>query len=202
MMENQETFTEDAVAYSLYRHCLTAGSSLLFKLHHNRKARSNRDWFYYCAPEIDIIEVRTDNVVIAYELKGVRKHRTGLGDFPTLFDAMGQALAYLNLPGVHDMDGRPIFEGGVFDFVYAVCARSTSDVDSGEQRTLNLLPIGAMLALPDGRFVMVREAPVNPHQNLQAKEHFLQNLKTLEKHTITSRIFQRIRVAGEQWFSS
>jgi len=57
-----------------------------------------------------------------------------------------------------------------------------------------------MLALPDGKFVTIKEAPPNPIQSLEAKEHFLQNLETLEKHTTSSRIFHRIEAAGEQWF--
>ena len=48
-------------------------------------------------------------------------------DFPASYDGMGQALAYLNLPYVNETDpsmNLNKFNGGAFDFVYLVCARS------------------------------------------------------------------------------
>jgi hypothetical protein len=70
-------FAEDAVAYSLYRNRLPDGSRFLFKVHHNMSMRAERTWHYWCAPEIDVIEVKTDQQVVGYELKGARRHRTG-----------------------------------------------------------------------------------------------------------------------------
>ena len=200
-MNNSDIYSEDAVAFALYRQCIAGSSQVFFKFHHNLSFRVDREWYYYCSPEVDVIEVRKDGIIVAYELKGSRIHKSGLPDFPDVFDAMGQALAYLDLPGVHEKSGRSLFVGGIFDFVNVVCARHTPDLDARETRCLSIVPIGAMLALPDGRLVTSKEAPRNPSQNRQAKEHFLQNLNTLEKHTIRGRIFQRIESAGERWFA-
>jgi hypothetical protein len=163
MVELQNLYSEDAVAYSLHTNRLADGSRFLFKVHHNMRMRVERTWYYWCAPEIDVIEVKSD------------------------------------LPGVFEADARK-FAGGVFDSVYLVCAREQPSIDESEKRILAGLPIGAMLALPDGKIVTVKEAPPNPIQSLEAKEHFLQNLDALEKHTTSSRIFRRIEAAGNRWF--
>jgi hypothetical protein len=195
-------YSEDAVAFALYKQCIAGNSQMFFKFHHNLSFRVDREWYYYCSPEVDVIEVRNDGSIVGYELKGSRKHKSGLPDFPDVFEAMGQALAYLDLPGVHEKSGRSLFVGGIFDFVNVVCARPTPDLDAREMRCLSIVPIGAMLALPDGQVLTLKEAPPNPFRNLQAKEHFLRNLNTLEKHTTRSKIFRRIESAGESWFAA
>ncbi len=200
LSDRAQIFTEDALAYSLYTHRSTSGGQFFFKLHHNMSIRRGRPWFYWCAPEIDVIEVTPDNHVIAYELKGSRQHPSGLPDFPAIHDPIGQAVAYLDLPRICEGDRR-LFEGGVFDFVYAVCARQGTEIDPGEMRTLSLVPVGAMFGLLDGGFVTIKEAPKNPLQNSEAKAHFLRNLDALENHKTQSKIFRQIRAAGEAWFS-
>lgn len=199
MFENPILCSEDAVSFAFAKAFGTQGQ-LFFKFHHNLSLRYGRNWYYYCAPEVDVIEVRDDGRVIAYELKGARRHATGVADYPAIHDAIGQAIAYLDLPWIFESNQR-LFEGGAFDSVYVVCAREKPDVDEGEKRILSTVPIGAMLALPDGQFVTIKEAPPNPIQNTLAKKHFLENLDTLGKHTTNSRIFRRIATAGEAWFA-
>lgn len=65
---------------------------------------------------------------------------------------------------------------------------------------LDSVPIGAMLALPDGQFVTIKEAPRNPIWDFRAKDHLLQNLNSLDNHTPTSRIGQTIWAAGKRYF--
>jgi hypothetical protein len=194
--ESSAIFSENAVAYSLRQHC-AAESKLFFKFHHNMGGRRDRAWYYYCAPEVDVIEVRIDGRLIAYELKGARKHKCG-ADYPAFYNAIGQSIAYLDLPWIYEGDHRK-FEGGAFDAVYAVCARETSKMDDSETRILSILPIGGMVVLPDGHVFTVKEAPKNPIQNTRAKEHFLNNLDSLNKHTTESRIFRAIDDAGNKW---
>ena len=43
------------------------------------------------------------------------------------------------------------------------------------------MPLGAMLALPSGEFVTIKDAPPDPLQDIRAKEHFLQNLDSLKQ---------------------
>ena len=197
MNETPIIFTEDAVAYSLFKHRLDSNSRLFFKFNHNMSIRRGRPWFYYCAPDVDVIEVTPDHTVIAYELKGSRMRRTALVDFPAIHDPIGQAVAYLDLPRIYQGERR-LFEGGVFDHVYAVCARDRDAIDSGERKLYEFVPIGLMLALPDGRFATIKEAPKNPNQNPSAKAHFLRNLDTLDNHEVHSRIFRSIKQAGER----
>jgi hypothetical protein len=189
-------FTENTVSYYLLKHC-DAESRLFFKFHHNMRARVDRTWSYYCAPEVDVIEVSADGRLVAYELKGARHHKSG-PDYPAFYNAIGQVIAYLDLPWIFENDQRK-FDGGAFDAVYAVCARETPRLDDGEARILSTVPIGGMIALPDGQIVTVKEAPKNPIQNIHAKEHFLKNLDSLSKHTTGSRIFRAISDAGEKW---
>ena len=61
------------------------------------------------------------------------------------------------------------------------------------------MPLGAMLALPDGQFVTIKEAPHNPIQDIRAKDHLLQNVNSLEKHTLASRIGRSILADGEKY---
>ncbi|MBF6570967.1 MAG: hypothetical protein IVW54_19045 [Candidatus Binataceae bacterium] len=201
MSENVRLFNEDAVAYALHGKCVASDSQVFLQFHHNLKiARSDRGWYYWCAPELDLIEVRPDGRVVGYELKGARQHKSGLPDFPAMYDGIGQAVAYLDLPTICEGQRR-LFEGGVFDGVYLVCARERAKIDESERRVLGVVPIGGMLALPDGQFETVKEAPQNPIQNVGAKKHFLQNLDSLEKHGNSGRIFRRIKERGEAYFN-
>lgn len=190
------------MTYALHR-SFGVESRLFFKFHHNLslQERKSRNWYFYCAREIDLIEVRGDGRVIAYELKGARHHRSGTPDYPAIYDAIGRAIGYLDLPWVYESDRRK-FGGGVFDEVYVVCARGDSTVDESELRILSTLPVGARLALPDGRFVTIKPAPQNPIQDVRAKEFFLQRLDCMEKHTNVSRVFRRIASASEEWFAA
>jgi len=84
----------------------------------------------------------------------------------------------------------------------ASAQEKSDEIDSGERKLFEFVPIGLMLALPDGRFATIKEAPKNPNQNPNAKAHFLRNLDTLENHEIRSRIFRGIKQAGERWFGA
>ena len=64
-----------------------------------------------------------------------------------------------------------------------------------------MLPIGLTLALPNGQFVKVKEASKNPLQSKDAKEHFLDNLDTLDKFSIKGKIFRKIKEQGERYIS-
>ena len=207
-MNEEILFNENVISYSLYKNSLSKGTRIFFKVSHNIKI--GRNWNCWCAPEVDVIEVTNDNTVIAYELKGVRKGRKKMIEskeeslnFPASYDGIGQALAYLNLPYVNETDpslNLNKFNGGSFDFVYLVCARSKPEFPEYEKRIFNLLPIGMTLALANGQFVKVKEASKNPLQSNEAKEHFLVNLNTLDKFSINGKIFRKIKEQGERYF--
>jgi hypothetical protein len=198
MPEDARVFTEDAVAYALYQQCAAKGSKVFLKFGNNFQI--DRSWSYWCAPDVDVIEVRADGRVVAYELKGARQHKSGQPDFPAIYDGIGQAVAYLDLPRIYEGQRR-VFQGGVFDCAYMVWARGKAEIDEGERRILGVVPIGGIFALPDGQFETVKEAPQNPIQSTEAKGHFLRNLASLEKHSVSSKIFRGINSRGETYFA-
>src|SRR3990172_13232494 len=134
-MNKEILFNENVISYALYKNYFSIGSKIFFRVSHNIKI--GRNWNYWCAPEVDVIEVTKDNNVIAYELKGERKGRKKIvkpkeesPNFPAFYDGIGQVLAYLNLPYVNETDPSPNlnkFNGGAFDFVYLVYAREQSE---------------------------------------------------------------------------
>lgn len=109
-------------------------------------------------------------------------------------------MAYLDLPRIYE-GNRRLFEGGVFDHVYLVSASNTAEIDPSKRRILSVVPIGGMLALPDGGFEKVKEAPRNPMQSVEAKRHFLQNLESLNKYDNSGRTFRRVKERGEEYFT-
>lgn len=189
----KKLFTEDAVVYSLFKNYIPNDSEVFFKLTHNINIKTPRGWDYWCAPEVDVIEVKKDKTIVAYELKGVRKYKKTEENWPAFYDGIGQTVAYLNLPWIYEIENKKRrYDGGVFDFVYLVYPRKIAEFPEYEREILDLLPIGVLIALPDGKFYEAKTASSNPLLNQGAKEHFLANLQTIEKHSTNSRIFRKI----------
>jgi hypothetical protein len=203
MMKGKSKFNENVITYALYKNYISKESKVFFKVSHNFK--QERNWSYWCAPEVDVIEVKKDDLIIAYEIKGIRKGRGNAPEWPAFYDGIGQALAYLNLPYIGEESSTSFdrFGGGAFDFVYLVYPRDKiENFPAYEKRIFNLLPIGVILVTPEGRFEKVKEAFQNPLQSREAKKHFLENLDTLEKFSVNSRVFKNIREEGEKYFSN
>jgi len=194
-------FNEDAVCYALYKSYIAQDSEVFFKFLHNISSKNPRGWDYWCAPEVDMIEVKKDKTIIAYELKGARKYKDNSTDqnWPGFYDGLGQALAYLDLPKVWQ-NGKFKTGGGVFDFVYLVHARPGESFEEYDLKILDLTPIGFITVLPDGKCIKIRSAQLNPLRDEGTKRHFLDNIETLEKHSIESRIFRGIKQKGETYF--
>ncbi|MEM0049003.1 MAG: hypothetical protein QW424_01520 [Candidatus Bathyarchaeia archaeon] len=64
--------TEDVILYLLYQTRIVNGSHLFFKLKHNI-TWGDRDWCFWFAPDVDLLEIKSDGTVIGYEVKGQRK---------------------------------------------------------------------------------------------------------------------------------
>ncbi|MDP2752781.1 MAG: hypothetical protein Q8P40_00065 [Nitrospirota bacterium] len=92
-------FSEDVLSYCLYKNCINNESRVFLKFLHNIDIKTKRIWSYWCAPEVDLIEVMKNNTITGYELKGARL-RKGTEDFPAFYDGIGQAVAYLDLPKI------------------------------------------------------------------------------------------------------
>ena len=65
----QLPITEDVVLYFLSRLAARRGSRLFFKVTHNMS--EDRPWHFWCAPDLDLLEVLPDNAVISYEMGDV-----------------------------------------------------------------------------------------------------------------------------------
>ena len=197
----KKLFSEDVITYSLLKNYIPSDSKVFFKLAHNINVKAPRGWDYWCAPEVDVIEVRKDKTIIAYELKGVRRYKKTEENWPAFYDGIGQVVAYLNLPWIYENEAkRRRYNGGAFDFVYLVYPRKTAEFPEYEKEILSLLPIGVLIALPNGNFYEAKKAPQNPLLSQEAKKHFLENLHTIEKHSIGEKIFRKIEQVGKEYF--
>jgi hypothetical protein len=160
---------------------------------------NERSWSFWFAPDVDVLEIRSDSIIVAYELKGARRRKSEIG-WPGFYDGLGQALAYLNLPIVWE-NHRPKFKGGAFDYVYLVHARPKSELSDYERRVLSLVPmIGFGVMLPDGTFEGIVEPIENPISDKEAKSHFLAHLDTLDNFSTSSKTFRKVKGAGESYF--
>jgi len=192
-------FNEDAVCYAFYKNYIAQDSEVFFKFLHNMSFKVPKGWDYWCAPEVDIIEIKNDKTIVAYELKGAQKHKGTEINWPGFYDGLGQALAYLDLPKIAE-NNKFRSMGGAFDFVYLVHARLEEKFEEYDLKILDLTPIGFITVLPNGKFIKIRDAQSNPLRDENTKQHFLDNLHTLEKHSINSKIFRKICQKGEAYF--
>jgi len=200
--QSTKIFCEDIISYCLYKYYFSKDNKIFFKVSQNINVKTGRGWDYWCAPEVDVIEVTPEGQIIAYEIKGFRKGKHGESEPPALYDGISQALAYFNLPYIAEGKNFNKFGGGAFDFVYLIHARSEIKFPRYEKRIFDLLSIGFILSLPNGKFEKVKEALQNPLQSKEAKKHFLINLDTLEKFSLNSKIFRKIKGKGEKYFSN
>lgn len=213
--------TEDTILYLLWIWAKRRSSKIFFKLKHNISV--DRPWHFWFAPDVDLLEARTDNTVVAYEVKGQRKGKSGY-NWPALLDGLDQAMAYLNLPRVTDDKTKSrMFEGGAFDLVYLVHALSSPDVfELSMRKTISLTPIGFMAVSPMAnaertakaeteikevmtnqlrKIVEVVPPKQNPLQDTSAKRFLLENLTSLVEFSENSRTFKRIvEPAGMKYF--
>jgi hypothetical protein len=182
----------------------------------------DRGWHFWCAPDIDLVEVRPDNTIVAYEVKGQHTQK-GEPHWPAIHDGLDQALAYLTLPKVtNEKSNSRMFAGGAVDLVYLV--HPLPSMDSPDREDLNVIsltPVGFMgvlhLSTPRrpqmtdtevkgilmqqlNTVIEVVPARQNPLQDSRAKAFFLENLSSLEKFGEQSRTFRRrVEQAGIEY---
>lgn len=207
--EQEHPMTENLLLFVVSQAARQRGSRVFFKVFHNLSP--GRGWHFWSAPDMDLVEVRTDNTIVAYEVKGQRKGKNGY-NWPAWHDGLDQALAYLTLPKVTNETGQQrMFGGGVPDFVYLVHPLPfQGSVDPLDLRVISLTPIGFIGVLPFSidrnhknsslalgevfaseldKIIEVAPAKRNPLQDARAKTFFLENLGSLESFGEGSRIF-------------
>ena len=91
---NQKIFNEDIIAYALWKFYIPQESKVFFKVFHNMSIKIGRNWNYWFAPEVDVIEITKNNEIIAYEIKGARKRKNNI-ELPSFYEGIGQSLACL-----------------------------------------------------------------------------------------------------------
>lgn len=208
--EDRIPMTEDFLLYILGLVARQRGSRVFFKISHNMSL--NRGWHFYCAPDMDLVEVRPDNTIVAYEVKGQRRRKDSY-DWPALQDGLNQALRYLIMPKVTNHSPFiGMFKGGIPDLVYLVHPiPSHKSLDPLDLKVISLTPVGFIGIMPvsidrkEIHALDVREqlraqldkvievvlARQNPLQDARAKAFFLDNLASLEKFGEESKIFNR-----------
>ncbi|MCP8316564.1 MAG: hypothetical protein H3Z51_06860 [archaeon] len=198
MSDRQIAITEDVILYFLYRRAKSQGSRCFFKLKHNMSPE--RGWYFFFGPDVDLLEITNDKVVIGYEAKGQRMLK-GEPSWPALYEGLDEAMAYLELPYI-SKDGKRMFRGGGLDKVYLVHPISKiQDVDEIWKDIMKLTPIGYVGILPNSEVLKVVPAKPNPIHNVDAREFLINNIGSLEKFTEIGRTFRSIRSEGELYCS-
>ncbi len=95
IIDGQKPLTEDAV-FILLRQILRRNNSIVLKAVRGSKDVGGHQYFYF-TPDIDLLEVRPNGLVVGYELKGCRKSKSG-HDLPPYYAGVDEALAYLINP--------------------------------------------------------------------------------------------------------
>jgi hypothetical protein len=198
---NEKPLTEKVVLYFLYRRAKEQGSKAFFNIKPMLSNETNHDssskiWFF--APDVDMLEITSDDEIIGYEVKGQQKVK---GEFkpPRLYSGLGQALFYLKLPHIGGKEQK----GGAFDKVFVVHAcRKPESIERDEKLGLKIYemtPIGFICVTPQGEIVKLVEAKKNPLLSEDIKDSFLQNVGILEKFSEKEKTFWAIKEEGENF---
>ena len=168
--------TEDAVFLGLYKILRNNNQSQLFQ-----KVRASKDVggyrYFNFSPDIDMLEVRTNGIVVGYELKGYRKAGRDMKP-PMHYEGLDQALAMLKNPVSSPYS--QYFGGSVFDFVYLVHPEGSS-VEQLADLLEMCTPLGLIVVSRTGTNEVVKPKP-NPFLNPNMKAHFISRLDTLDSY--------------------
>jgi hypothetical protein len=67
--------TEDLLLFIMSLVARQRGSRVFFKISNNMS--HDRGWHFWCEPDMDLVEIRTDDTIVAYEVKGQQKRKGG-----------------------------------------------------------------------------------------------------------------------------
>ncbi len=108
--------TEDAVFLAMHLVLRRNNRSQIF-----RNVRASKDVggyrYFSFSPDVDLLEVRCNGTIVAYELKGYRKSGKAM-KAPSFYEGIDQALATLKNPVSSPLSTS--FAGSVFDLCYLV----------------------------------------------------------------------------------
>jgi len=175
IIDKRLPLTEDAVFLLMYQ-ILQRNNGIILKCVRSSKAVRDDRYFYF-TPDIDLLEVRKDETIVGYELKGYTKSGRGYTS-PSYYAGVDQALAYLiNPAGIPSSESS--FTGSIFDYVYLVHPFQEA-FPSGLEPFAELLnrctPIGLIAVTYSGTREIVKPKR-NPFLNEDAKRQFLRHLE-------------------------
>ncbi len=137
--------------------------------------------YFGFSPDIDLLEVRRDSSVVAYELKGVQ----GAQKSVTYYEGLGQALSYLVNPVSSPLSHTAPSTASVFDYVYLVHPdqeyADTVVRDAFVKLVHNFTPVG-LIYLDHDRWKEIVPAKPNPFLNKDLQALFLQHLGAFETY--------------------
>ena len=168
--------TEDAVFLAMYQVLRRNNNSQIF-----RNVRTSKDVggyrYFSFSPDIDLLEVRRNGMVVAYELKGYRRSGKTM-KAPSFYEGIDQALATLKNPVSSPLSES--FAGSVFDLCYLVHPDG-SQVEILADLLQLCTPLG--LAVVDHRGIReVVKPKTNPFLDQGMKTHFMSRIDTLESY--------------------
>lgn len=174
IISRRQPLTEDAV-FILMRQILRQNKGIVLKAVRGSKDVGGHRYFYF-SPDVDLLEVRPNGIIVGYELKGLRKSKPG-HTAPPHYAGVDEALALLVNPR-----GTPVtestFAGSIFDYVYLVHP-AEEDYGCGLDLMKEVLdlctPIGLIAVNHSGSREILKPKK-NPFVNDDVKKLFLKHL--------------------------
>lgn len=116
IIDKRLPLTEDAV-FLLLAQILKRNQGIILKCVRGSKDIGGYRYFTF-SPDIDLLEIRNNETIVGYELKGYTKSGRSQSP-PSYYDGIDEALAYLVNPVATPMSSST-FAGSIFDYVYLV----------------------------------------------------------------------------------
>ncbi len=180
IIDGRQPLTEDAVFLLLSQVLKRNNQSTILKCVRASKNVGGHGYFEF-SPDIDMLEIRKNGIIVGYELKGVRKTKQGHVP-PMYYEGIDEALAYLVNPVVNPMN-RSTFTGSILDYVYLVHPLQETAYHSGQDSLAKILdsftPIGFITVDYLGTKEVIK-AKRNPNVKENVKKLFLDNLDKFE----------------------
>ena len=181
---HQLPLTEDAVfVMTLFMLQQRGQTKHIFKAVRQSKDIGEYKYFSF-TPDVDLLEIRNDDVIVGYELKGIQKAKRTTKDV-MFYQGLDQALSLLANPMYSPISDKTPPEASIFDYVYLVhpSPDPANEVHGGAFARLvdSCTPVGLIYVSHDRWKEVVRPKP-NPFANQNLKALLLQNLDAFTQY--------------------
>ena len=168
--------SEDAVFLCMYHILRRNNASRIFQKVRESKNVGGYRYFSF-SPDIDLLEVRNDETVVGYELKGYRRSKREMKP-PSPYEGIDQALAILKNPIRSPLSKA--FAGSIFDYSYLVHPEG-SMVDTLADLLSLCTPIGLIVVSHRGTKELVKPKR-NPFLDDGMQSFFVSRLDTFSTY--------------------